>query len=96
MPNDKFVQINGSGDQISVSNPNVHISKNNADQVKWTNNLGVTATVAFEDSPFNTSSYSVGPHGTTPSGPATKVGTYKYSVSAPGHQTLDPTVIVDP
>jgi hypothetical protein len=100
MPNDKSVVINGSGNQLSVSDPAPHISKRNGEQVKWTSSLNVTATVTFANSPFNSSSFSVNPNGTTPSRPvknsAPANGTdYKYSVSAPGYTTLDPNVIVD-
>jgi hypothetical protein len=101
MPNDKFVQISANGTQLAVNNSSVTISKSNADQVKWTSSVpNVTVTVSFTTSPFSSSSFSVDTTGTTPSGPVTKGAnaggtSYKYSLSAPGYTSLDPTVIVD-
>jgi hypothetical protein len=95
------VRISGSGTQLSISQDNAHISKSAGDQVHWTSSIaGKTCTVSFSNSPFADSSYSVDSTGTTPSGPvkgsAQAGGTpYKYSVSCPGFNTLDPNVIVD-
>jgi hypothetical protein len=103
MPNDKFVQISTNGTQLAVnsSSESVTISKSNSDQVKWTSSVpNVTVTVSFTTSPFSKSSFGVDTTGTTPSGPVKTSAPaggarYKYSLSAPGYTSLDPTVIVD-
>ncbi|MBV9087967.1 MAG: hypothetical protein JOY79_10815 [Acidobacteriaceae bacterium] len=98
---DQFVEISASGKQLEVNRPEVKISKHNGDQVKWKSTvLNVTVTVNFTNSPFKESTFSVDTTGATPSGPvkdsANAGGTrYKYSLTAPGYNPLDPNVIVD-
>jgi hypothetical protein len=97
----KEVRINGSGMKLTVSQDNVGISKNKDEHVKWVSDIDQIVTITFTKSPFKKGGkFTVNPKGATPSGsidPAAKAGgeRYKYSVSAPTFDPLDPNVIVD-
>ncbi len=97
---DKSVTISDAGNgNLMVSNPDVPVSKSGNDQVLWTSQIsGKTCTITFTESPFPQSTYSVTPPATTPSRPVNRNAankSYKYSVSCPGYNTLDPNVIVN-
>ena len=63
---DRHVTISGSGTQLSVDPSDAPISKSAAEQVLWRSDIqGKTCTITFSDSPFNSSTFSVGSTGTT-------------------------------
>jgi hypothetical protein len=86
-----------AGGTPSVDKPTVTISKSENQQVEWTCKGGCDFTVDFssaEGSPFSQNAFSGSQHSPhAMSGPPSKVGTFKYSVTANGG-TLDPQIIV--
>lgn len=86
-----------AGGKPSVDKSSVTLNKSENQQVEWTCSDGCDFTVDFsqpEGSPFSHNSFAgtkANPHAL--SGVPTKVGTFKYSVTANGG-TLDPQIIV--
>ncbi|MBZ5627477.1 MAG: hypothetical protein LAO06_01265 [Acidobacteriia bacterium] len=74
------------------------IGKNAQDQVLWHNKTGMDGvTIDFGgSSPFAQSTFGpINNNATAPSGPATTIGIFKYTVKLAGKPDLDPNVIVD-
>jgi hypothetical protein len=95
---DKPVHITVANGQISVDQKTVTISKGSNNQVIWKANADWTIQFDKGVSPFRLKTFSGAAGRAVPSGPAvngTPGSDYKYVISSPGAQDLDPGVHVD-
>ncbi len=84
------------------SNDDVRVGKKAGEHLTFINNTGTDGVdVTFDETPFDEDSF--GPMDDGASATSSKVRkdaecdkSYKYTVSAPGYNDLDPNVIVDP
>ena len=92
---DAHVQITIVGKKITVNLEPADVSKKDRDEVIWQGNQAFTIT--FPNSPFAQNTFSGGPGSAAHSGPAKVVpdGYYKYKITSPGADPLDPGVRVD-
>jgi hypothetical protein len=95
MPNSKVtIMLDLNGNLVAGAG----INKPGNENVLWQNKTGVDGVIIDfgTNSPFAQSTF--GPihnNATTPSGPATTAGIFKYTVKLAGKSDLDPNVIVD-
>ena len=95
MPNSKVtIKLDLNGNLVAGAG----INQGN-ENVQWQNRTGVDGVIIDfgGNSPFAQSTFGpINNNATAPSGPATRVGIFKYTVKLAGKPDLDPNVIVDP
>jgi len=94
MPN---VTVNKSGGKISVSHPTVTVSVKAGDKVTWNSDDG-HFNIKFKPGEWDSpETNSLGGKHVAECGPFHTPGrTLKYTVTASGHDDLDPDVVIEP